>query len=94
MLIEFKSAQLRQFEHLCQRILAQPESYVDFSDVAEFYQAPWLSELPEGTQYWVSGLDDGAEQFDVCLCFQGYCLQLCIGQSKQVKYGKRHATID
>lgn len=71
MLIDFKSVQLAQFESVIQRLMANPKQYLDFDSVADFYQATWLGDLPKSASWAVTGLDDGAEHFDIRLaCFE------------------------
>ena len=70
-LIHFKQAQLAQFDHLAQNILSNPERYLQFDSIADFYQAQWLDDFPQGTTWYATGLDDGAEHFDIRLaCFE------------------------
>ena len=40
-LIDFKQAQLKQFDLLAMDILAYPERYLQFDSIADFYQAQW-----------------------------------------------------
>lgn len=70
MQIDFKQTQLAQFDAVIARLRQNPEQYLDFSSVADFYQATWLKELPSCVEWAVTGLDDGAEYFDIRLaCF-------------------------
>ena len=46
MLIDFKHAQLAQFESVIERLKGSPQQYLDFASVADFYQATWLDDLP------------------------------------------------
>ena len=39
MLIDFKHAQLAQFESVIERLKGSPKQYLDFASVADFYQA-------------------------------------------------------
>ncbi|WP_110975095.1 MULTISPECIES: hypothetical protein [unclassified Acinetobacter] len=71
MLIDFKQTQLAQFESVIERLKASPKEYLDFTSVADFYQATWLKNLPSSASWAVTGLDDGAEHFDIRLaCFE------------------------
>lgn len=63
MIIDLREQQLLKFEQIAQKIMAQPETYLNFDSVADFYQATWLDDFPKGTTFYASGLDDGAEQF-------------------------------
>ena len=88
MLIDFKQAQLQQFEQCLAPLLADPQRAFAFDSVADFYQAAWLHDLPSSARYWVSGLDDGAEEFDIKIQCQGYALQIHVGEQLSVQYGK------
>ncbi|MCT9979931.1 hypothetical protein M2R48_16470 [Acinetobacter sp. I-MWF] len=63
MIIDFVQIQKQKFEELVEKIMAQPEQYLDFDSVSDFYKAPWLDHFPQGTRWSTSGLDDGAEEF-------------------------------
>ena len=63
MIIDFVQIQKQKFEELVEKIMAQPEQYLDFDSVSDFYKAPWLDQFPQGTRWSTSGLDDGAEEF-------------------------------
>ena len=63
MIIDFVQIQKQKFEEIVERIMAQPEQYLDFDSVSDFYKAPWLDHFPQGTRWSTSGLDDGAEEF-------------------------------
>ena len=63
MIIDFVQIQKQKFEELVEKIMAQPEQYLDFDSVSDFYKAPWLDHCPQGTRWSTSGLDDGAEEF-------------------------------
>ena len=71
MLIDFKQSQLAQFESVLERLTTAPKQYLDFASVADFYQAAWLNDLPSSASWAVTGLDDGAEHFDIRLaCYE------------------------
>lgn len=61
MLIDFTQYQLRRFDELAARIQAEPEKYLNFDSVSDFYKATWLQDFPQGTTWTATGLDDGAE---------------------------------
>ncbi len=65
MLIDFKHAQLVQFESVIERLKGSPKQYLDFASVADFYQANWLGDLPSSASWAVTGLDDGADGLSV-----------------------------
>lgn len=63
MIIDFVQIQKQKFEELVEKIMAQPEQYLDFDSVSDFYKVQWLDQFPQGTIWSTSGLDDGAEEF-------------------------------
>ena len=63
MLIDLVKIQSDKFDEMALKIEANPEHYLDFDSVADFYKAKWLDEFPKGTTWIASGLDDGAEEF-------------------------------
>ena len=69
MLLDFKKFQCQKFEQVAQKILADPTTYLNFDSVADFYQATWLDEFPQGTAWSATGLDDGAEQFEAKIVY-------------------------
>lgn len=69
MLIDFRQAQLNRFIQLGQKIQAQPQQYLQFDSVSDFYKATWLDDFPKGTTWYTSGLDDGADEFEAVICF-------------------------
>ena len=70
-IINFKQTPLDQFDALIRRIVSAPNDYLNFDSVSDFYQAPWLNDLPKSAVWEVSGLDNGAEVFDVRLsCYE------------------------
>lgn len=69
MLIDFRQAQLERFIQLAQKIEADPQSYLQFDSVSDFYKSSWLNDFPHGTEWYASGLDDGAEQFEAIVCY-------------------------
>ena len=90
MLIDFYYKQLNHFLQLAGRIEANPEKYLQFDSVSEFYQSAWLHEFPRGTHWYVSGLDDGAEEFDVVIYYRDACLQLSCGAEVSAKLIRKH----
>ena len=49
MLIDFIALQKQKFQLLAEKIIAQPEQYLNFDSVSDFYKAEWLNEFPNGT---------------------------------------------
>ena len=83
MIIDFQQAQLQKFIAFAKRIEAEPELYLQFDSVSDFYKVDWLQEFPSGTQYYVSGLDDGADEFDIVICYGNAQLQISCGQAQR-----------
>lgn len=69
MLIDFRQAQLERFIQLARQIEIHSEHYLQFDSVSDFYKSSWLDEFPQGTEWYTSGLDDGAEQFEAVICY-------------------------
>lgn len=86
MLIDFKQQQLAQFEQLIEKLTSDPKRYLDFQHVADFYQAEWLTELPSAARYAVSGLDDGAENFEVSIVLYTHVFRLSFGDKISMRY--------
>ena len=82
-LIDFQEM---RFLRLIQRLQEQPARYLDFTHVADFYQADWLADLPAGAAYACSGLDDGGEQFDIVLSYAQHRLRIHIGDRFFIRY--------
>lgn len=72
MLIDFIQYQQQQFDEVASRIMADPEQYIDFDSVSDFYKAKWLDDFPKGTTWSAKGLDDGAEEFDAVIEYRDY----------------------
>ena len=85
MIIDFKQNQLKKFNDLAQKIMQQPEQYLQFDSVSDFYKASWLDDFPQGTQWFCCGLDDGAENFDAIIQYRSYTLKINIAE---------HVTVD
>ena len=76
MLIDFVQHQLQKFDELACQIQAEPEKYITFDSVSDFYKAAWLQDFPQGTTWTATGLDDGAEQFDAIIEYRGHFLRI------------------
>ncbi|ENV34836.1 hypothetical protein [Acinetobacter gerneri] len=63
MLIDFNQFQFKKFDEMVSRIKAHPQDYIDFDSVSDFYKADWLAAFPQGTTWFATGLDNGAEEF-------------------------------
>ena len=70
MLIDFIAEQHCQFEKIISKVQQAPEVYLAFETVADVYRAQWLKDLPAMCKWYVSGLDDGAEDFNLSVHFQ------------------------
>lgn len=84
MLIDFKTAQIQKFLDLAHQIQAAPEQYINFEHVSDFYKAEWLKDFPSGTTWYVSGLDDGADEFYISIQFAHYRLNIQCTHTLQV----------
>lgn len=89
-LIDFKQAQLKQFDLLALDILAYPERYLQFDSIADFYQAQWLDDFPKGTTWCSKGLDDGAEHFYAKIEFYGHYLTIYSHETYAAEFGIIH----
>ena len=89
-LIDFKQAQLKQFDLLALDILAYPERYLPFDSIADFYQAQWLDDFPKGTTWCSTGLDDGAEHFYAKIKFCGHYLIIYSHETYAAQFGIIH----
>ncbi|WP_313033269.1 hypothetical protein [Acinetobacter sp.] len=87
MLIDFAQAQLHRFDELACRIQAEPEKYINFDSVSDFYKAAWLQDFPQGTIWTATGLDDGAEQFDAVIEYRGHFLRISCGEKTVIHSG-------
>lgn len=85
MLIDFQEAKRQEFIAVAEKIMANPELYLGFSHVAEFYAATWLAEFPQGSTWHTTGLDDGAEQFYAVICYQQLRFAIDIGAEIQLQ---------
>lgn len=79
MIINFHQAQLQKFMALASKMVAQPEQYVQFESVSDFYKADWWAEFPGATECYVSGLDDGADEFQAVIYYGQVQLQISCG---------------
>lgn len=71
----------QQFDAMAQKIMAEPEKYIDFNSVSDFYKAAWLKEFPQRTQVSATGLDDGAEEFYAVVQFKQQYLKFDIKEN-------------
>ncbi|MEQ1445818.1 hypothetical protein ABLT89_02515 [Acinetobacter schindleri] len=90
MLIDFRQAQLGLFIELAWKIQAQPQQYLQFDSVSDFYKASWLKKFPAGTVWYASGLDDGAEEFHAVIEYCEVQLLLSCGPCISAKIAWKH----
>lgn len=74
MILDFDQYKTDQFYAIALKIQANPECYLNFDSVADFYQAEFLTEFPKGTLWTATGLDNGAEQFYAKIEFKQCCI--------------------
>ena len=63
MILDFDQYKKDQFYAVALKVQSNPDHYLNFDSVADFYQADFLAEFPQGTLWTATGLDDGAEEF-------------------------------
>ena len=94
MIIDFVQIQKQKFEELVEKIMAQPEQYLDFDSVSDFYKAPWLDHFPQGTRWSTSGLDDGAEEFCIQIKYRELVFNIEIQSTFiRLKFNSKSITI-
>lgn len=67
---------------MAQKIQDQPNHYLNFDSVSDFYKAPWLAEFPQGTTWLATGLDNGADEFYAKIGYQHYSLMVHVHDGK------------
>lgn len=85
MLIDFQYEQQKKFDALALDILQRPKHFLNFDCISDFYQAPWLQQFPTGTQWSATGLDDGAEEYCICIEYKA--------QSMFIDYAAQHLSV-
>ena len=90
MIINFLEVQLNKFDTLAKRIQNNPEEYIDFDSVSDFYKVKWLSEFPKGTIWTATGLDDGAEEFYALIEYKNHFLKIHQTPELSVTFGIHH----
>lgn len=63
MILDFDEYKLIQFDRVAQMIIDDPSIHMSIEHVSDFYKLPYLDLFPSGTQWYCSGLDDGATSF-------------------------------
>lgn len=89
MLLSFEKFKQQKFDQIATKIIAHPECYLTFDSVADFYQATWLAEFPQGTTWSATGLDNGAEQFYAIIEYDNHILSINYTENVTVKLGTR-----
>lgn len=89
MLISFDAFKQQKFDQMATKIMADPETYLCFDSVSDFYKATWLDEFPQGTTWSATGLDDGAEQFYAVIEYGHHYLSISRTTSIAVKLATR-----
>lgn len=79
-IIHFKDMQKLKFKTLALKIQQNPDFYLNFEHVSDFYQIKWLDDFPKGTAWYTTGLDDGAEEFYAKIIYEDCCLSLSCGR--------------
>ena len=92
MLIDLIAMQKQKFQQLAEKIIAKPEQYLNFDSVSDFYKAAWLNEFPNGTTWTVTGLDDGADEFDICIEYRDVYLMIEYSSAVKITSGQRTET--
>ena len=87
MIIDFIEIQTQKFNEIVQKIMAEPKKYLDFDSVSDFYKSTWLDQLPKGTTWTVSGLDDVAEEFDIYIEYRNHYLSIHIQDPIRLLHG-------
>lgn len=94
MIIDFVMAQKIRFDDHVSQLMAQPEHYFYFDEMADVYTAEWLKAFPQGTHLSVSGLDDGAEEYCIQISYREQSLLIDYGEVLRVhhrdRFGQRH----
>ncbi len=85
-ILDFKRHQLAKFDTLAIKIQAEPEHYLSFDSVSDFYKAIWLNDFPQGTTWSCTGLDDGAEEFHARIQFRNRVLKITIKTDVEVSF--------
>ena len=94
MIIDFVQIQKQKFEELVEKIMAQPEQYLDFDSISDFYKAQWLDQFPQGTMWSTSGLDDGAEEFCIQIKYRELVFNIEIQSTFiRLKFNSKSITI-
>lgn len=90
MLLSLDAFKQQKFDQMAAKIMADPDMYLDFDSVSDFYKAVWLDEFPQGTIWSATGLDDGAEQFYAVIEYGDHYLYISRTERVTVKLGMRH----
>ena len=85
MILNFDQYKKDQFYAVALKLQNNPEKYLNFDSVADFYQADFLTEFPQGTVWTITGLDDGAEEFYAKIEFKNCSMTISKVLNQQVQ---------
>ena len=85
-ILDFNRHQLAKFDALATKIQTEPERYLDFESVSDVYKAKWLDDFPHGTTCSCTGLDDGADEFDVRIQYRNRVLKIAVATQVDVVF--------
>lgn len=85
-ILDFNHHQLAKFDALAAKIKAEPERYLTFDCVSDFYKAIWLDDFPQGTTWSCTGLDDGADEFDARIQYRDRVVKITVGAHVDVSF--------
>ena len=92
MILDFEQFKRQKFKDIAIKIREFPNQYLDFETVADFYQASFLSDFPQGTIWTATGLDDGAEQFYAIIEYKDLYIKINKDKNVEVKFGSTKGT--
>ena len=87
MIIDFIELQIQKFDQLALKIVENPDLYLCFEHVSDFYKAEWLDQFPQGTKWSCTGLDNGAEEFYISIRYRDRYLSINVTEKIDAKYG-------
>ena len=89
-LLRLEAFKQQEFDQMAAKIMDDPDSYLAFDSVSDFYKARWLDEFPQGTTWSATGLDDGAERFYAIIEYGNHYLYISRTEQETVKLCMRH----
>lgn len=85
-ILDFNRHHQAKFDALAVKIQAEPERYLNFDSVSDFYKAKWLDDFPRGTTWSCTGLDDGADEFDARIQYRNRVLKITVSADVDVRF--------